>query len=201
MNAPQYNGLHGLIRKMARKRVIVFGVGILVVAVAISAYLFDKHARREVKARVEAKYFAGISKYVVETVKKELRESGCNEQKGIAAAREFLNRERRHLALIVTYEPECGWQVQRFQFAIRWNSATIASFRLDKAYKPIVDQKGSAFQDKIEEVVCRPACGRLKCLWNRMRKAWSAAYESSGMYHGRHGPLRLNLEFFGSASV
>lgn len=146
---------------MTRKRVIVFGVGsLLIAAAAISvALFFHEYFRREVKAHVEAKYFAGIEEYVIGTVKEKLRESKCDEQKGIAAAREFLNSQRRHLALIVTDEPEWGWQVQRYRFAIRWKSTTIASFRLDKTYKPIVDQKGSAFHDKIKNEVCWPACG------------------------------------------
>lgn len=156
----------GLRKRSRKKQVIVFGVGGLVVAAAVAALavdLFDDHTRRQVKARVKAEYFAGVREYVVDTATAKLR-GRCNVAAGIAAAKEFLNKERDHMALQVMRRPKWGWQVQHYRFAIIWRSTTIATFRLDKAYKPVVLERDSAaFEQKIEKPVCEAACGRTKC--------------------------------------
>lgn len=159
------------LRKRSRKKhVIVFGVGGLVVAAAVAALavdLIDDHTRREVRARVEAEYFAGVRKYVVDTATEKLQ-GRCDVADGIAAADEFLNKERDHMALQVVHQPKWGWQVQRYRFAISWRSKRIATFRLDKAYKPVVLEQGSAFGQEVEKEVCKAACSwpkNLKCLF------------------------------------
>ncbi len=158
------------LRKRSRKKhVIVFGVGGLVVAAAVAALavdLFDDHTRRQVKARVEAEYFAGVREHVVKTATAKLQGRCADVAAGIAAADEFLNKERDHMALQVMRRPKWGWQVQHYRFAIIWRSTTIATFRLDKAYKPVVLEQGSAFEQEVGKEVCEAACSglkRLKC--------------------------------------
>lgn len=157
------------LRKRSRKKhLIVFGVGGLVVAVAVAALavdLIDDHTRREVKARVEAEYFAGVREYVVKTATEKLQ-GRCDVADGIAAAKEFLNKERNHMALQVIHQPKWGWQVQHYRFAIIWRSKRIATFTLGKN-DPVIalGRDSAAFKQEIEEAVCTPACGWLPCLF------------------------------------
>jgi len=158
------------LRKRSRKKhVIVFGVGGLVVAAAVAALavdLFDDHTRRQVKARVKAEYFAGVREYVVKTATEKLQGRCDDVAAGIAAAKEFLNKERDHMALQVMHQPKWGWQVQHYRFAISWRSKRIATFTLEKDGPAIaLERDSAAFKQEIEEAVCTPACGWLPCLF------------------------------------
>ena len=148
-------------------RVIAISVGSLVVVATVSVVLFDFYFRQEVIARAEEEYFTKTNEYVVDEVVEQLREYGCDEREGIAAAREFMNREHHRLVLTVVRQPKWGWEVHRYRFVIRWDSTTIVKLALDKNNEPVVQEWGDleTFKDEIKKEVCSAACPWWKCAW------------------------------------
>ena len=154
---------------MTWKSVVIVVGGILVIAAAaaaISVSYFDGYARGEVLVRAEKEYFSGVEEFVVKAAQKKLQEAGCDEKRGISVARDFLSRERRHFALSVTRQPEWGWEVEGYRFAVLWRSERIATFRLNEKHRPIARQVHSTLPARIEAEICEPACGWWKCWLN-----------------------------------
>ena len=93
-------------REVMRRRSILLVVVGLLVAVPVAVGLFDVYARHEVRERVTDKYFANIRSYTAGAVKKEFQDRrGCDVDKGIEAADEFLNAEHPYMKL-TTIEPK-----------------------------------------------------------------------------------------------
>ena len=149
-----------------RKRVVFLAAICVVAAIAtaIAVAAIDDYARSEVRTRVEALYFEELRKTVAKEVEEELRRNGCDARAGVEAANRFLAEERRHMSLRI-YEPDWGWQVDRYRFTIRWRSTWLAEFEVDdETYKAIGVRVNKEFEDAVKNVVCVPACGRLGCL-------------------------------------
>ena len=121
-----------------------------------------KYASREVRARVRVEYFEQLRKAVADAVEEELHRNGCDEPAGVAAAMQFLAEKRKHMALQV-HAPSWGWQIERYRFTIRWRSTWIAKFQVDRTHRATNVRTNREFEDKLRDVVCVPACGKIAC--------------------------------------
>ena len=153
-------------RKVIRAWAIVAGVCIVGAAVVAGSVAFvDEYFRGEVKSRVAAGYFSGVQAETLSIVEEKL-DGRCDVRRGLAAATDFLSRERRHMVLGVTRDAKWGWQVQRYRFVIRWRSKSwVAKFKLNEAHGPEVLEISEEFKEEVEDAVCNRACGRFKCLF------------------------------------
>ena len=151
-----------------RKRVVFLAAICVAAAIAtvIAVAAIDDFARSEVRTRAEAVYFEKLRKTVAKEVAEKLQRNGCDARAGVEAANRFLAKERRHMSLRITHEPDWGWQVDRYRFTIRWRSTWIAKFKVDdETYEAIDDIVNKEFEDTVKDVVCRPACGRVGCFF------------------------------------
>lgn len=149
------------------KRTVVLAAlfGTVVIAIVTVVAVVDEYARSQVRARVQAEYFAQLRRAVADAVGKELQRNGCDDRAGVAAAMQFLAKERRHIALQV-YEPDWGWEVEGYRFTIRWRSTWIASFQVNRRHQVTNIRTNKTFEGELKEVVCPPACGGALCWLN-----------------------------------
>ena len=144
-----------------RKRVVVLAAFcvLAVAVVGISILVVDDYARRDVKTKAQEEYFDRLSHVAAERVAERLRSAGCRRvQAGVDAAQQFLKRERSQMTLVI-HSPDWGWQVERYQFTIRWRSTWIAEFELDQRGQVSVINTNCEFEGQLHDVVCEPGCG------------------------------------------